>query len=61
MKHVFPAVSVALNRTLVAGLIAVSPVMINNLSAVIAPGVVNVAMANAQVTAKKQICWTAAA
>lgn len=54
MKHVFPAVSVALNRTLVAGLIAVSPVMINNLSAVIAPGVVNVAMANAQVTAKNK-------
>ena len=54
MKQVFPAVSVALNRTLLAGLIAISPVLVNNLSAVVAPGVIQFSVANAQVTAKNK-------
>lgn len=53
MKQVFPAVSVALNRTLLAGLIAVSPVLINNVTSTVAPGI-QVSMANAQVTAKNK-------
>lgn len=53
MKQVFPAVSVALNRTLLAGLIAVSPVLVNNLALIVAPGV-QVSVANAQVTAKNK-------
>ncbi|HTF98902.1 MAG TPA: hypothetical protein VL995_22385 [Cellvibrio sp.] len=54
MKQVFPAVSVALNRTLLAGLIAISPALVNNLSAVVAPGVIQFSVANAQVTAKNK-------
>lgn len=54
MKQVFPAVSVALNRTLLAGLIAISPVLVNNLSSVVAAGVVQFSVANAQVTAKNK-------
>jgi tetratricopeptide (TPR) repeat protein len=53
MKQVFPAVSVALNRTLLAGLIAVSPVLMNNLASVIAADV-QISVANAQVTAKNK-------
>jgi tetratricopeptide (TPR) repeat protein len=53
MKHVFPAVSVALNRTLLAGLIAVTPVLANNLLSVVALDV-QVSVANAQVTAKNK-------
>jgi hypothetical protein len=53
MKHVFPAVSVALNRTLLAGLIAVSPVLANNLLSVVGSNV-QVAVAQAQVTAKNK-------
>ena len=53
MKQVFPAVSVALNRTLLAGLIAVSPVLMNNLASVVAADV-QISVANAQVTAKNK-------
>lgn len=53
MKHVFPAVSVALNRTLLAGLIAVSPVLANNLLSVVGSNV-QISVAQAQVTAKNK-------
>lgn len=54
MKHVFPAVSVALNRTLLASVIALSPVMVNNFGEVVAPGALQISVANAQVTAKNK-------
>jgi tetratricopeptide (TPR) repeat protein len=53
MKQVFPAVSVALNRTLLAGLIAVSPVLVNNAVSTIAPDF-QLSVVHAQVTAKNK-------
>lgn len=53
MRQVFPAVSVALNRTLLAGLIAVTPVLANNVLSTVAPGV-QVSVVQAQVKAKNK-------
>lgn len=54
MRQVFPAVSVALNRTLLAGVIAVSPLFIGKAIDAVAPGVVEVSSAVAQVKAKNK-------
>ena len=54
MREVFPAVSVALNRTLLAGVIAVSPLFIGKAIDAVAPGVVEVSSAVAQVKAKNK-------
>lgn len=54
MRQVFPAVSVALNRTLLAGVIAVSPLFIGKAIEAVAPGVIEVSSAMAQVKAKNK-------
>jgi tetratricopeptide (TPR) repeat protein len=54
MRQVFPAVSVALNRTLLAGVIAVSPLLVGKLIDTVAVGAVEISAANAQVTAKNK-------
>ncbi len=54
MRQVFPAVSVALNRTLLASIIALSPLLLGKVIDAVAPGVVEVSAANAQVKAKNK-------
>ncbi|MDO8341590.1 MAG: hypothetical protein Q7T48_00160 [Cellvibrio sp.] len=54
MRQVFPAVSVALNRTLLASIIALSPLLVGKVIDAVAPGVVEVSAANAQVKAKNK-------
>lgn len=54
MRQVFPAVSVALNRTLLASVIALSPLLVGKVIDTVAPGVVEVSAANAQVKAKNK-------
>lgn len=54
MRQVFPAVSVALNRTLLAGVIAVSPLFIGKAVETVAPGLIEVSSAMAQVKAKNK-------
>jgi tetratricopeptide (TPR) repeat protein len=54
MRQVFPAVSVALNRTLLATVIALSPLLVGKVVDAVAPGVVEVSAANAQVKAKNK-------
>ena len=53
MKQVLPAVSVALNRTLLAGLIAVSPVLGNNVLSTVSSDI-QISVVHAQVTAKNK-------
>lgn len=54
MRQVFPAVSVALNRTLLAGVIAVSPLFVGKAIDTVAPGVIEISSAMAQVKAKNK-------
>lgn len=54
MRQVFPAVSVALNRTLLAGVIAVSPLLVGKAVDAVAPGVIEISSAVAQVKAKNK-------
>jgi tetratricopeptide (TPR) repeat protein len=54
MRYVFPAVSVALSRTLLAGIVAVSPLLVSRAIDVVAPGAVSISSAMAQVTAKNK-------
>ncbi len=54
MRQVFPAVSVALNRTLLAGVIAVSPLFVGKAVEVVAPGVIEISSASAQVKAQNK-------
>tara|TARA_R100000656_G_scaffold116990_2_gene90239 strand:+ start:91 stop:1464 length:1374 start_codon:yes stop_codon:yes gene_type:complete len=54
MRQVFPAVSVALNRTLLAGVIAVSPLFIGKAVDAVVPGAVEISSAVAQVRAKNK-------
>lgn len=54
MRQVFPAVSIALNRTLLAGIIAVSPLFVGKAVDVVAPGALEISSAIAQVTAKNK-------
>ncbi|MCE3251901.1 MAG: hypothetical protein K0Q67_911 [Cellvibrio sp.] len=54
MRQVFPAVSVALGRTFLASVIAVSPLLLSKVIDTVAPGVVEISTANAQVKAKNK-------
>lgn len=54
MRQVFPAVSVALNRTLLASVIALSPLLVGKMIDAVAPGVVEISAANAQVKARNK-------
>lgn len=54
MRQVFPAVSIALNRTLLAGIIAVSPLFVGKAVDAVAPGAVVISSAAAQVKAKNK-------
>lgn len=54
MRQVFPAVSVALNRTFLAGVIALSPLFVGKLIDTFAMGAVEISAANAQVKAKNK-------
>lgn len=54
MRQVFPAVSVALNRTLLATVIAISPLLMSKVIDTVAPGAVSISAANAQVKAKNK-------
>mgnify|MGYP003577371884 FL=1 len=54
MRQVFPAVSIALNRTLLAGIIAVSPLFVGKAVDVVAPGALEISSAVAQVKAKNK-------
>lgn len=54
MRQVFPAVSVALNRTLLASVIALSPLFLGKVIEAVAPGVVEISAANAQVKARNK-------
>lgn len=54
MRQVFPAVSVALGRTFLASVIAISPLLLSKVIDTVAPGVVEISAANAQVKAKNK-------
>lgn len=54
MRQVLPAVSIALSRTLLAGVIAVSPLLVGKAINAIAPGTVEISSAMAQVKAKNK-------
>ncbi|WP_062061685.1 tetratricopeptide repeat protein [Cellvibrio sp. OA-2007] len=54
MRQVFPAVSIALNRTLLAGVIAVSPLFIGKAVDAVVPGAIQISSAIAQVRAKNK-------
>lgn len=54
MRQVLPAVSVALSRTLLAGVIAVSPLLVSKAINAVAPGAVEISSAMAQVKAKNK-------
>lgn len=54
MKHVLPAVSIALGRTLLAGVIAVSPLLVSRAIDAVVPGAVEISSAMAQVKAKNK-------
>ena len=54
MRQVFPAVSVALNRTLLAGVIAVSPLFVGKAADAVVPGAFEISSAVAQVKAKNK-------
>lgn len=54
MRQVLPAVSIALSRTLLAGVIAVSPLLVSKAIDVVAPGALEISSAMAQVKAKNK-------
>ena len=54
MRQVLPAVSIALSRTLLAGVIAVSPLLVSKAIDAVAPGTVEISSAMAQVKAKNK-------
>lgn len=54
MRQVLPAVSIALSRTLLAAVIAVSPLLVSKAIDAVAPGAVEISSAMAQVKAKNK-------
>lgn len=54
MRQVLPAVSIALSRTLLAGVIAVSPLLVSKAVDAVVPGAVEISSAMAQVKAKNK-------
>src|SRR5690554_5849286 len=54
MKKLFPAISATLSKTLLAGVVAVSPLMAAKAINALSPGAVDFSSAQAQVTAKNK-------
>lgn len=54
MRQVLPSVSIALGKTLLATVIALSPVIVNNAINTIAPGAIELGVVHAQVKAKNK-------
>lgn len=54
MKKLIPAISATLNKTLLAGVVAVSPLLVSQVINTVAPDTVNFSAVQAQVTAKNK-------